>query len=121
MAHDSLKERILKYFKAHPNVWIARAHIETLVTTHTRHTASGASRQCNQLHVDGVLERELRPGQTKKSLSCFYRYVPKPAAYTYKETSDGVKETPSEETRLKLLGDEENRKQITWFHDLNSR
>lgn len=121
MATESLKARILKYFKAHPNAWIAGAQIEDLTEKNTSYVASNASRQCRQLHADGILEREMRPGKKGNIKLAFYRYVPKPAAYTYRETPSGMKEIPSEETKLKLLGDEENRKQIKWFHDLESK
>lgn len=63
-----LKERILKYFKGRPELWIASGEIQRLVVAHTQDTPRSAVRRMQELAEEGKLRRELRRGHS------FYRF-----------------------------------------------
>ena len=68
----SLSQRILAYYKKHPNNWISGGEIERLVAEKTTYKASNASRRLRELHEDDLLERDERKG------TVFYKYKPQP-------------------------------------------
>jgi len=55
MSRQSLKDRILSYYKARPGVRIASGDIQRLVTTKTSYTAANATRRLRELAEDGLL------------------------------------------------------------------
>lgn len=56
MSRQSLKERILAYYQAHPGERIASGDIQRLVTTKTKYTAANATRRLRELAEDDILQ-----------------------------------------------------------------
>ena len=64
-----LRERLVRYFQRNHTKWIASGELQRLVVQHTKHTPRSAVRRLQELHEEGVLDRELRKNHT------FYRYA----------------------------------------------
>lgn len=77
MKEIGLRERLVRYFQRNHTKWLASGELQRLVVQHTKHTPRSAVRRLQEMHEEGVLDRELRKGHT------FYRYAnPKQAGTT---------------------------------------
>lgn len=66
----TLRNRILSYFKSHPNDFIASGDIQRMVVMKTKYTPRTAVRQLQLLREEGRLEVEYR-----KKQHAHYRYI----------------------------------------------
>lgn len=81
---QSLRERILSYYRNHAGTFISGGEIERLVALNTTYKSSNAGRRCRELCEDGLLERKEVKG------TVFYRYVPQTKTKTIIEVIDNI-------------------------------
>lgn len=89
MKKQSLKQRILDYYRRRQGTFISGGEIERLVASNTTYKPSNVSRRLRELHEDSLLERKEVKG------TVFYQYVPqqKPkSTFTYNPTSGKMEE-----------------------------
>lgn len=81
---QSLRDRILAYYRKNAGTWISGGEIERLVALNTTYKSSNAGRRCRELCEDGLLERKEVKG------TVFYRYIPQPKQVQDVVIEDGV-------------------------------
>lgn len=66
----SLRERIIQYYKKHPNVWISGGELERIAASTTSYKPSTISRRARECAEDGILARKEVKG------TVYYCYQP---------------------------------------------
>jgi hypothetical protein len=74
--NESLKDRLLRYFKGRPGQWIASTEIERVVTGATTYSASNAARRLRDLYEEAALERKKEVVNGK--VLAYYRFRQQP-------------------------------------------
>lgn len=81
---QSLRERILSYYRRNEGKYISGGEIERLVAQNTTYKASNASRRLRELREDGFLEAKEVKG------TVYYCYVPQQKEVQHVDIVDGV-------------------------------